>query len=102
MCFSITLSTLKGAIQNKWLQQLSRVLFAEGTQSLAVKQELDQLTRNPGLIMADSFSQMAQEFHNRVAEIQEVALLRVDGKFTPKLLHFAVPESFVTRSDLVL
>ena len=40
------------------------------------------LSRISGL-MADSFSQMAQGFHNRVAELQEAALLRVDGKLLP-------------------
>ena len=52
--------------------------------------------------MADSFSQMVQGFQNRVSELQEVALLRVDGKLLPSCCTVqAIPES-LKSSDLLL
>ena len=52
-----------------------------------------RLTRISGYMM-DSFSQMAQGFHGRVAELQEVALLRVDGKLLLSCCTVqAMPES---------
>ena len=52
--------------------------------------------------MADSFSQMAQGFHNRVTELQEVALLRVDGKLLSSCCTVAGKSRSSKMSDLVL